>query len=315
MNGSGVDYRDSGRQQVDPKSDGGVFGVSALMKEAFLRLLKGRRARKEDSADTPVANDEAVAAQARSGQTVFSADGLDRALRFRSLTVNEVDPSALESDPHQQPAFKIRLAKSAGFRRDAGSLVGRRYADRGYLIPQATQDPHLFTFLAYDEGQLVGTVSIRMDSERGLSSDDLYRDELNTLRANGCKVCEFTRLAVDVKTASKPILAGLFHTAYLYAAAIRGYNYAVIEVNPRHVAFYRRALRFEPIGPERQNRRVEAPAILLCVSFDDIAKGLTTFGGKAELATTERSLFPYGFAPDEESGILQRLRELDAARR
>src|SRR5690606_29123018 len=201
-----------------------------------------------------------------------------------------------------------------GSRRGAGGLVGRRYEDRGYLVPSARAEPNLYSFLAYDEGQIVGTVSIRLDTGRGLSADDLYHEELEALRRRGCRVCEFTRLAVDVKTASKPVLAGLFHTAYLYAARIRGYDYAVIEVNPRHVAFYRRALGFEPIGPERMNRRVDAPAVLLCVAFDTIAKGVAEEVGQAERATLVRSLFPFGIGPDEEAGIWQRVREVEAIR-
>ncbi|HKY01972.1 MAG TPA: hypothetical protein VJM53_05420 [Burkholderiales bacterium] len=253
--------------------------------------------------------------QTRSGQTIFSADALDPALRFRSLTVTEPDSAALEGEPQHQPAFKIRLAKSVGFRREAGGLVGRRYSDRGYLIPQATQDPHLFTFLAYDEGQLVGTVSVRVDSAEGLSADQLYKDELQELRQNGCTLSEFTRLAVDVKSASKPVLAGLFHTAYLYAMKVRGVKYGVIEVNPRHVPFYRRSLKFEPLGGERTNLRVNAPAVLMCISYDMVNEMVGKYGGKPELAATERLLYPHFFSLGEEGGILERLKELDAASR
>lgn len=249
-----------------------------------------------------------------SGQTIFSADALDPALRFRSLTVTEADTEALENDAGVQPAFKIRLAKSAGFRRDAGGLVGRRYADRGYLIPQSTQDPHLFTFLAYDEGKLVGTVSVRVDSPRGLSADALYSDELNEMRRNDCSLCEFTRLAVDIKTASKPVLAGLFHTAYLYANKLKDTKYGVIEVNPRHVPFYRRSLGFEPLGPERMNTFVNAPAVLMCLSFDFAGEKIAECGGKPDLAATTRMLYPHFFSLEEEAGILSRIKEMDAAK-
>jgi hypothetical protein len=109
---------------------------------------------------------------------------------------------------------------------------------------------------------------------------------------------------------SKPVLAGLFHTAYLFAARLRDCSFAVIEVNPRHVAFYRHALRFEPIGPERMNRRVDAPAILLCVSFDAIAEGLAKFATKTP-PIASRNLFVHGFTQDEEVGVLDRLRILD----
>ncbi|MCL4797958.1 MAG: hypothetical protein KJ025_00110 [Burkholderiales bacterium] len=241
------------------------------------------------------------------GLTVFD----DIALRLRNLTVEELDAS--QGDPGQLPgAFKIRLAKSRTLGTDAGTLVDRGYTRRGYQTYSGGEtDPNLFTFVAYDEGKLTGTVSIRIDSERGLAADELYREEIDELRHAGCKICEFTRLALDIKVVSKPVLAGLFHTAYLFAAKVRGCSFAVIEVNPRHVAFYRHALRFEPIGPERMNRRVNAPAVLLCAAFDTIADGLAKYAGKPNEPGGTRSLFVYGFPKKEEAGVLKRLRELD----
>jgi len=243
------------------------------------------------------------------GETVFD----DRPLRFRSLTVAAADLSALEAPGGFHAGFKIRVAKLGGRRREAGKLVERRYAGRGYTIPTSSDDPYLSTFIAYDEGQLVGTVSVRLDSERRLSADDLYSKEIDALRAAGARVCEFTRLAVDKSAASKPVLAGLFHTAYLYASVIRGFTHAVIEVNPRHVVFYGRALRFDPIGEERMNRRVDAPAVLLCAPFATIAEGIANYAGKPDAPGAGRSLFVYGFPPDEEPGVLKRLRDLVVA--
>jgi hypothetical protein len=242
------------------------------------------------------------------GETVFA----DRPLRFRSLTVAEADLSVLEAPEGFHGGFKIRVAKLGGGKREAGKLVERRYAGRGYTIPARPQEPQLSTFIAYDEGQLVGTVSVRLDSENGLSADDLYRNEIDALRGAGARICEFTRLAVDKNAASKPVLAGLFHTAYLYASVIRGCTHAVIEVNPRHVAFYDRALRFEAIGEERMNRRVDAPAVLLCAPFATIADGIARFAGKPNAPGAGRSLFLYGFPPEDEPGVLNRLRELVA---
>ena len=290
------------------------------MKDSVRKLADRLRGRKTDDAapsrpGSETQNGASLPAlladvQGKSGLTVFD----DRPLRFRSLTLTAESGAPEEfEDPGAIPgAFKIRVAKREGFQRAAGTLVERRYSGRGYETPAQKQEPHLFTFVAYDEGKLVGTVGIRLDSEQGLGADDLYRDEIDVLRANGCKLCEFTRLAVDVTAVSKSVLAGLFHTAYLYAGAVHGCTFMVIEVNPRHVPFYRRALGFEPLGPERTNRKVNAPAVLLCASFEAIAAGLKHFGGKHREFPTERSLFPFGFSQQEEAGILQRLRALDA---
>ncbi|HEY7944096.1 MAG TPA: long-chain N-acyl amino acid synthase, partial [Casimicrobiaceae bacterium] len=224
--------------------------------------------------------------------------------------LNAADLAALEHPSELRGGFKIRLAKQPRGRRHAGKLVENRYSGRGYTTSQSDQDPNLSTFIAYDEGMLVGTVSVRLDSQQGLSGDDLYRVEIDSLRGAGGRLCEFTRLAVDKSVASKPVLAGLFHTAYLYAAVIRGYTHAVIEVNPRHVTFYRRALGFEQIGAERLNQRVNAPAVLLVVPFDAIAEGLRRHAGKPPAHGASRSLFPYGFPEGEEHGVLARLRGL-----
>ena len=45
-----------------------------------------------------------------------------------------------------------------------------------------------------------------------------------------------------------------------------------IEVNPRHVSFYRRALCFTVAGPERICPRVGAPAVLLRMSVADLTE-------------------------------------------
>jgi hypothetical protein len=245
------------------------------------------------------------------GQTVFH----DRPLRLRSLTLVEPDYPTLQNlATIEGGAFKIRVAKRTGTRRDARTLVREKYATRGYAAPFAAGKPRTFTFIAYDEGRVVGTVSVGVDSEEGLFADGLYRAEIDRLRAAGCRVCEFTRLAVDRSTASKRVLAGLFHTAYLFACKIRGYTQAVIEINPRHIGFYSRELGFEVIGPERLDARVNAPAVLLGVSFNAIAEGLTKRAGKHLPPGTKRSLFHYGFSPNEELGVLRRLSELVAQR-
>ena len=273
------------------------------LRRLLARLRAGRRA----AASAPQSDAGPPAPDQKTGQTVFD----DVPLRFRSLTVAHPDFAKLQEPGGAPGAFKIRLAGLSNYRRAAGTLVERRYASRGYRSRHGTEDPDLYTFIAYDEGVLAGTVSVRLDGGNGLAADALYGAEIDALRAEGARLCEFTRLAVDVKAASKPVLAGLFHTAYLYAAHVRGYSHAVIEVNPRHVAFYRRALAFEPLGGERMNPRVQAPGVLLAVSFAEIAQGLAAFAGRPGSAATERSLFPYGFDRDEEAGILQRLRALE----
>jgi hypothetical protein len=241
------------------------------------------------------------------GRTIYG----DRPLRFRRLTVPDPELPSITDPNAFQSAFKIRIGHLLHTRRDANVLVERRYAGRGYQIPVVKRDPNLMTFLAYDEGRIVGTVSVRLDTKkRPVSSQDLYPDEVDRLRGEGWRICEFTQLAVDTEVANKPVLATLFHTAYLYASVVRGYTYLVIEVNPRHAAFYARALRFEPIGPVRTNRRVNAPAVLLGCPFETISQAITQQAGKPESNEMKGQLFRFGFPEHEQEGVLGRLRQL-----
>ena len=249
---------------------------------------------------------EGYALQHTTGETVYG----DRPLRFRNLTLTEAEVPPFDDPTNVPIGFKIRISQLRGGRLQAGTLVQHRYQDRGYQLSAGPKERDLYTFIAYDEGNLVGTVGVRLDSKRGLAADDLYRGETNALREQRFRLCEFTRLAVDRSVASKPVLAGLFHTAYLYASVIRGSTHAVIEVNPRHVVFYRRALGFEVLGEERVSPRVNAPAVLLCVSFETIADGLAKYAGRGDDPGAGRSLFPYGFSANEEGGVLGRLRDL-----
>lgn len=233
----------------------------------------------------------------------------DVALRLKYLSIEELGTS-LRDPGTEIGAFKIRLAGAPAARRAAGTLVQKRYMSRGYLTSATLSHPNVCTFAAYDEGRLAGTVSLRLDAKDGLAADALYRAEIDALRREGRRICEFTRLAVDTSRVSRPVLAGLFHTVFLYAQNIHAFNFVVIEVNPRHVEYYRRALGFDVLGPERHNPRVHAPAVLMGVSFQKIGDNLHRYAGRGMRATRTRNLYVYGFSPAEEAGILGRLRSL-----
>lgn len=114
----------------------------------------------------------------------------------------------------------------------------------------------------------MGTLTVGLDVGQGLYADDLYKAEIDRLRAEGRKVAEFTKLAVDTKQASKQVLASLFHIAYIHLRRLWRYTDMVIEVNPAHADFYKRMLGFEDFGPQRHCARVNAPAVLLRLEAD-----------------------------------------------
>ncbi len=209
-----------------------------------------------------------------------------------------------------QGRFRIRAADSAGHRSSANILIQRRYAWRGYettALP-ARQSANRVTLTATDHDATIGTITIGLDHEDGLRADEDFRDEVDTLRGAGFRLCEFTKLAVDSSTRSRRVLASLFHVAYLYAHRIQGADLVVMEVNPRHVRYYQAMLGSRALGQERLNQRVNAPAVLLGLEFAHVRQQIDRCAGRPELIATERSLYPHSFSAAEEEGIVSRLR-------
>lgn len=210
--------------------------------------------------------------------------------------------------------FKVRLANTRARHESASYLIRRRYAWRGYSVGDQTQQvqqaPTRIGIAAHDADGIVGTVTVGLDSAEGLFIDGLYADVADRLRTEGRRLAEFTRLAVDNNVNSKPLLAALFHIAYICARRIHACTDLLIEVNPRHAAFYRRMLGFQIYGETRTDPRVGAPAQLLRICLDWGQREIARMGGKIELASTTRSLYPYFFGAGEESRIEERLRAL-----
>ncbi len=241
-----------------------------------------------------------------SGSTIIS---MPHPHVLKSMCVEEGD--TVPSPPDDPGLIKLRLADSDGQRMQAGFLVQRRYAWRGYEVG-ATRGilPNRITLSASDRNETIATISVGLDSDLGLFVDKLYRDEVDSIRAQKRKVCEFTKLAMEAGVRSRPVLAGLFHIAYIYARRINRCTDLVVEVNPRHVLFYKRMLGFRDCGPERLDPRVQAPAVLLCLDLAFAEQQIAEMGGHVELAGERRSLYPHFFSPREQAGIESRLRAL-----
>jgi hypothetical protein len=240
------------------------------------------------------------------GATIMTLPSL-RPRRLRAMAGTSAESAGYSSSILKKNRFKVRVASTHGIYRDAGMLIRERYAQRGYGAHELAEDPNRWTIVAFDDGEPMGTLSIRFDSSAGLLCDDLYLSEINELRATRRKVCEFIKFAAVSSTASLKILAALFHVAFVFAHKIHGCDDVVIEVNPHHVNFYKRALGFSQIGCERMNRRVNAPAVLLHGDFSYIGEQIRKYGAGNATGRAEKSLYPYAFNAHEEQSIQQRL--------
>ncbi len=151
------------------------------------------------------------------------------------------------------------------------------YAGRGYrtesLAPQG-EDASRLTLVAWCDDDVVATLTVGGDSPAGLLADALYASELAGLRRAGCTVCEVSRLAVDPEHRSPGLLNSLWQAAHRYGREFFAASDVVIEVNPRHAAYYQRCLGFRQLGRLRHCRRVDAPALLLHRALDEPATPL-----------------------------------------
>jgi hypothetical protein len=226
----------------------------------------------------------------------------------RDYVIGEGQAEAALDHPLDQQLFHIRMANSMGRREAASLLLRKMYGWRGYAVdPGVHHAPNKITLFAETGGQTVGTMSLCLDNDEiGLPADENFRDKLDDLRAQRRLLCEPSRLAID-KGVSKRVFAALIHISYIYAHNIHGYTDYVIEVNPRHVMFYKRMLGFRDFGGQRDCTRVGAPAVLLRLELDYMGEQIRKFGGLMEQHDNERSFYPYFFPTWDEPGITGRL--------
>jgi hypothetical protein len=225
----------------------------------------------------------------------------------RELCIGERGTDPGLDHPLDVQIFHIRMANSARRREAASLLIRKMYGWRGYAFePNRFHEANKITLYAETGGNVVGTMSLCLDSDMLLPADDNFGDKLDLLRAQGRRLCEPSRLAID-KGVSKRVFASLIHISYIYARNIHRYSDYVIEVNPRHVMFYQRMLGFHDFGAERECTRVGAPAVLLRLPLEHMGEQIARWGGKMEQHGEERSFYPYFFASSDEPGITARL--------
>lgn len=204
-------------------------------------------------------------------------------------------------------SIAIRLADCHGQRSNASMLINRKYVQRGYgtnhKVPTA---PNCVTFTASSEDNIIGTLSLTVDSVAGLALDQTFKEELDAIRKEpGVKICELTKFAVDSSESSLKLLAALFHIIFIYGTGKFGGTDLFIEVNPRHRRFYQAMLGFKPVGGVKTNTTVDAPSQLLWLKVSDIRRSIDLHAGKP--AGGSHSLYPLFFSPKEERGIFARL--------
>ncbi|OIP07822.1 MAG: long-chain N-acyl amino acid synthase [Betaproteobacteria bacterium CG2_30_68_42] len=234
--------------------------------------------------------------------TVMDAD------RLQPMCIETAEPPRTRELARTRDKFRIKLAGSGDVRKEASVLIEKMYAWRGYAgVGSLDQAPNRITLNAEYNGSIYGTLTVNVDSPLGLACEAIYPEIVRSLRAQGRKLCEFGRFAVEHSVRSKRLLATLFHMIYIYANRLHGCTDALIEVNPRHVEFYRRYLEFEVCGEERMCARVNAPAVLLRMDFAAKEPRMRELAGRWRSLPAEKSFYKYFMPEKYEAAVLARL--------
>ena len=219
-------------------------------------------------------------------------------------------PEAVHRVDRQQ--FWVRVADTRQRREQAGLLVDRMYAWRGYTHDNIIREtPHTITLVSYGrDGEVIGTVTINMDVPgETLLAEETYPEKIQELRSRGRRVAEFNGLAIDPGVKSKLVIARLFHIAMMYPYGLFGYTDCVIEVSSSHARFYERMLEFDRLGEGKICPRVNNESILMHKDFAEAVARIEQVGGQME-KSKDHSLYAYGFSPKDAEGILGRLKRM-----
>jgi hypothetical protein len=181
------------------------------------------------------------------------------------------------------------------------------YSWRGYGQHHAIEgssDSVIFTAVCKEN--VVGTLTLTVDSPAGLAIDKTFSEELAPFRSvPGAKLCELTKFAFDWAGPSQRHLAALFHLVFIYGSRQFACTDLFIEVNPRHCRYYEVMLGFARVGEVKTNESVNAPSQMMWLNVGAIRRMIDQH--TAAQSNSQRSLYRFFFSPEEEDGLYGRL--------
>lgn len=120
--------------------------------------------------------------------------------------------------------------------------------------------------------EVVSTMTLVGDAERGLPLESMYSSEYAQLRRSGLRCAEAGSFA-DRRTSPARFkeVFNLLARLLMQAAKARGYNAVVAATHPKHARFYVRWLGFRQFGDLKQCTYAQGnPAVALLLDFDAI---------------------------------------------
>ena len=235
--------------------------------------------------------------------------GLSKGIRKTMTSLNLDEP--LVSNQYQKE-FIVKIANSLEEREAVFRLAYQVYLEKGFIKPNFAEwlvqnyDAMNATVVlsVWDKNKkLAGSLTLIFEENMKLPAEKIYSDEIKTLRAKGEKLLEVSRLVVSQEFRnSKEVLLLLYNYLMIYSFYVKNYSGMVIEVNPRHKAYYKALLKYDEIGVEKACPSVQnAPAVLLYLPLTRYQSEVKYFANQTQLGLKERSLYPHFLKPEQET--------------
>lgn len=236
-----------------------------------------------------------------------SSSGLSVAIQS-ALYVNQKE---LASGTKKTPSeFTIKVANTLEERESVYKLAYQVYLSKGYIKENANEwlvqsyDQNRETVILMVQDRLkniVGSVTMVFDGSSRLPAEKIYSDELKILRKQNEKIVEISRLVISPEFRNlKEVLVLLFNYLFIYSYMVKKYTCLIIEVNPRHTAYYQELLHFRAIGDLKPCPNVQsAPAILMYVPLIHGINEAEKISQLKQNEKTDRSLYHYFFKPSQ----------------
>lgn len=232
--------------------------------------------------------------------TAFRRDGRERLIgalaeKFCSYIGNYDKDLVVELvDSKESFDAATRLLYDEYFRRGyCEAHVSRRHYSYFTLLPDSR------TFVVKRKGQLLGTLSLVVDSPCGLPMESEFSEEVAKLRRPGRRLAEVGLLALDLslighrsfslsKFDKMASLFNLIKIMFDYARLKAGVTDLVICVHPKHQALYR-YLTYEDIGPVKvYPGACKKPALPMHLDIQRSISGASLQSGKGSYFVTKR---------------------------
>ncbi len=160
--------------------------------------------------------------------------------------------------PTLPPGLEIRRASSFEDMEAAYRLVHDCFVEQGYIDPHPTglrvrahsALPGTALYVAVQNGEVVGTMSVIPDGELGLPMESAFGPEVAALKRRGRRPVEISDLAIAKGARNMRVLTELMRCVFAHSIVV-GADDMVIAISPKHSAIFESILLFEPLGSRR----------------------------------------------------------------